>query len=103
MFVTLRSTLCEDPSTFFAGLVRSEDSRDEHFIDRDPTYFRYVLNWLRGVRVLPEEEQVLGELLWEADYYNLRDMSMAIQQKLKTLPPPWTSILTSIRDEMRQQ
>ena len=47
-------------------------------MDRDPTYFRYVLNWLRGVKYLPDEETVLNELIWEADYFCLEEMRDAI-------------------------
>ena len=52
--------------------------KEEYFVDRDPTHFRHVLNWMRGVRFLPDEEMVLDELMWEADFYCLNDMKDAI-------------------------
>ena len=47
-FATSRDTLRESDS-FFSGLVQNECCH-EYFVDRDPTHFRHVLNWLRGGR-----------------------------------------------------
>lgn len=74
-FVTSRGTLAESDS-YFSGLVRSGEA--EYFVDRDPTYFRHVLNWLRGVRFLPEDDLALQELQWESDFYAMADMRAAI-------------------------
>ena len=52
----------------------------EIFVDRDPTYFRHILNWMRGSRFIPNDEQILQELLWETDYYRMHDMREAIQR-----------------------
>ena len=78
--MTRRSTL-ESSNSFFSGIVASDCcSSNEFFIDRDPTVFRHVLNWMRGVRHLPEDDDTLRELAWEADYYSLEDMREAIQK-----------------------
>lgn len=77
-YVTRRSTLLECESSFFSGIVKSHPECAEIFIDRDPMHFRYILNWMRGVRHLPEEDSVLRELVWEADYYCLGSMKDAI-------------------------
>lgn len=74
-FITRRATLTASP--FFDALVRHR-WEDEIFVDRDPFYFRHVLNWMRGVRVLPDEDVALRELAWEADYYCMQDMRDAI-------------------------
>jgi hypothetical protein len=73
---TDRSTL-EASNSFFSALALAPEA--EVFIDRDPTYFRHVLNWLRGVRFLPEDEMQLRELAYEADFYSMEDMCAAIQ------------------------
>lgn len=66
-------------SGFFLGLVETVDSDHmEIFVDRDPTHFRYILNWMRGCRSIPEDDQVLMELMWEADFYAIEDMVAAI-------------------------
>lgn len=77
-FATRRSTLLPSNS-FFSGAVRAQPDYSELFLDRDPTYFRHILNWLRGVRYLPEDDAVLQELHWEADYYCMPDMCEAIR------------------------
>lgn len=75
-FVTHRETLQRG---FFLGLVESIAHDDtEVFVDRDPTHFRYILNWLRGSKCLPEDDQTLTELMWEADFYALDDMVASI-------------------------
>jgi len=53
IFVTLRDTLTRHPGTYLADLVTGnipaiKDSNGRYFIDRDPTHFRTVLNFLRG-------------------------------------------------------
>lgn len=90
-FPTRRSTLLTSTS-FFAGLIRAHPDCCELFVDRDPTYFRYVLNWLRGVRYLPEEDSMLQELYWEADYYCMPDLKDAV---LRT--PQRSSVLQILR------
>lgn len=56
-----------------AGEIPSAtDSRGRLFIDRDPTHFRLVLNYLRdGDCSLPATEAALSELLSEAGFYSL--------------------------------
>lgn len=82
-FVTRRTTMCNTP--FFDALTRPSSDDDEGephqevFLDRDPTHFRYVLNWLRGVSLLPSHSQALEELWWEADYYGMIDLRTAIE------------------------
>lgn len=90
VFSTYGSTL-EGSNTFFSGLIglfhmgtpdgpsASTPTPLEIFVDRDPTYFRHILNWLRGVRYLPNDDTVLSELSFEADYYCMVDMAEAIR------------------------
>ena len=76
VFQTLRSTL--ETSTFFEALLRTDPDRYEFFVDRDPTYFRHILNWLRGIRYVPDDSHTIQELLWECDYFTLVDMKDAL-------------------------
>ena len=78
-FVTRRSTLLQS-ECFFSGALRTGHECTELFVDRDPTHFRYILNWLRGSRFLPEDDATLQELLIEADYYSISSMVEAIQR-----------------------
>lgn len=58
--------------------MRAHPNCSELFVDRDPTHFRYILNWIRGVRYLPDDEQTLAELAYEADYFCIPAMKEAI-------------------------
>lgn len=86
VFTTSKSTL-ETTSPFFQAYVQHADAdRQEFFVDRDPTHFRHILNWMRGVRWIPDDASVLSELEWEADFFCLADMSDAIRVKRRTVP-----------------
>ena len=99
-FGTRRSTMLRSDS-FFSGLVAAADEPTvEFFIDRDGTHFRHILNWMRGVRFLPEDESTLIELLCEAEYYCLVSLVHAITTKGKT--PSVAKTLRCICMEMRQ-
>ena len=78
VYVTRRRTLLES-NCFFATVAQHNPECTEFFIDRDATHFRYVLNWLRGVRYLPRDPAVRAELLYEADFYSLCEMSAALR------------------------
>jgi len=97
-FQTRKSTLLQSNS-FFSGLVSFDTTL--LFVDRDATHFRYVLNWLRGVRVLPEDDTILNELECEADYYCIHTLVDAIRSRPATQPSIAKS-LNRIRDELRQ-
>lgn len=99
-FVTRRSTL-EASSSFFSGLVRQEPDASEFFVDRDPTHFRYILNWMRGIRLLPEDDMTLRELQWEADYYCLCDLREAIVRSKRRFCIPQN--MSEIAAEMRRK
>ena len=56
LFETSLSTLCRDPTSLLASMfsgrhLLSVESDGSYFIDRDPTHFRLVLNYLRDLRV----------------------------------------------------
>lgn len=84
-FLTARSTLFESDS-FFTGLIRSSTAGCcEFFVDRDPMYFRFILNWMRGCHYLPDDISVLRELSFEADFYCLSEMKALIAQRIGSL------------------
>ncbi|XP_008240560.1 PREDICTED: FH protein interacting protein FIP2 isoform X4 [Prunus mume] len=58
-----RHTLCQDPEK---GYV---------FVDRDGEHFRHILNWLRDGVVPTLKDSKYTELLREAEYYQLLDLS----------------------------
>ena len=76
-FSTSRQTLTWIPDTFFTSLLSGRintllDDNGSIFIDRDPTLFTYVLNYLRTKEInLPETESGIKGLMHEAEYYGI--------------------------------
>lgn len=88
VFETTRTTLIGRSDTFFRKLVadRVDAPHDVIFIDRDPTHFRHILNFLRGTASFPSSVFGLEELCNEADFYcmfELVDMARQHQMKVK--------------------
>eukprot|EP01111_Echinosteliopsis_oligospora_P015029 TRINITY_DN5808_c0_g1_i5.p1 TRINITY_DN5808_c0_g1~~TRINITY_DN5808_c0_g1_i5.p1 ORF type:complete len:111 (+),score=33.09 TRINITY_DN5808_c0_g1_i5:36-368(+) len=54
IFATTKDTLLSQPDTFFTAMMRSgrwcPDADGSYFIDRDPTYFGMIINYLRTGR-----------------------------------------------------
>jgi uncharacterized protein YjbI with pentapeptide repeats len=87
MFSTSRDTVANDEYCMLNVMLKHETtmarSRDESgafFIDRDPTYFSYALNFLRnGIVDLPPERHALNALLREAEFYQINGLYSAVQ------------------------
>lgn len=83
-FTTSLLTLTKDANSMLAAMFSGRyslktENDGSYFIDRDGTYFRYILNYLRdgGLKdgTLPvTNEAALRELLIEAEYYQLSDL-----------------------------
>lgn len=63
-FVTTLSTLTKDKDSMLAAMFSGRheldtDSEGRFFIDRDGTYFKYILNYLRDRKQLPSAELAL--------------------------------------------
>ncbi len=78
LFKTSVQTLTKDPNSMlaamFSGRFEMKPSVDgSFFIDRDGTYFRFILNYLRtGKLTLPEGATFLKELEEEAEFYQIQ-------------------------------
>ena len=86
-FSTSRETLLRS-SSFFSGLLMTHDNDAAQacfFIDRDPTHFRHVLNFMRGSFTCPPTEREARELMCEADFYALQGLVTAIQSEVQRL------------------
>lgn len=81
IYQTSKETLKKN-DTYFRALVEHSNCEDIIFVDRDPSLFRYILNWLRGTTVLPDDTLSLKELLMESDFYCMEDMKNEITVKL---------------------
>ena len=86
-FTTSLQTLARDPNSMlaamFSGRHEVETTEDgSFFIDRDGTYFRFILNYLRnGELILPEGVTFLAELEAEAKFYQVQ----GLLDELKTI------------------
>lgn len=84
-FTTMRATLTDaDPESMLAQMFSGrhalpKDSSGAFFIDRDPKWFRAIIQFLRsGDIALPDTQQELEEIMIEADYYMLRGLKARI-------------------------
>ncbi|KAL0219770.1 hypothetical protein P9112_005423 [Eukaryota sp. TZLM1-RC] len=87
-FVTSKDTLCQSP--YFGKQISLKDSFSEPlFLDRDPTYFRYVLNYLRDGDVpLPGDVKRLHNIKNESKFLELPNFTASIQEKIDSLEQP---------------
>ncbi|KAL6071323.1 SH3KBP1-binding protein 1 [Balamuthia mandrillaris] len=91
VFTTSSTTMCMCTGSMleamFSGrhaLTPMEDG--SVFIDRDPTHFRTILNYLRGNKpVLPENQTGLEELLQECEFYGLAPLASLVRKALESV------------------
>ena len=82
-------TLRADPTSLFAGMMNRNSpfrpcGRSRYYIDRDPSHFRLIINYLRGgAHTLPSDERYLLELLVEARFYVCDRLQEIVQGKLR--------------------
>ena len=76
-FATTTTTL--EASPFFEALLRNTPATDL-FVDRDPTHFRHILNFLRGIFTYPPNIQ---ELWYEADFYGLTQLKRVLEEMMQ--------------------
>ena len=103
-FSTTLSTLRAVPdsmlSLMFSGrfplLTQADGS---HFIDRDGTHFRHILNYLRdGARfVVPTDLQACRELLREVEYYQIVPLILKLRHLLEEHDKPTRKMYCTIR------
>ncbi|XP_062501309.1 uncharacterized protein LOC134178447 [Corticium candelabrum] len=78
IFKTSLETLRKDTdsmlASMFSGRFDMKEQEDgSYFIDRDPTHFRFILNFLRtGKVIVPHDTIAREELLLEAEFYNIK-------------------------------
>ena len=103
-FTTSLQTLTRDPNSMlgamFSGRHEVRATEDgSFFIDRDGTYFRFILNYLRnGELILPEGATFLEELKAEARFYQLQGLldELRVFKFLKVLEK--SVVLTAAED-----
>ncbi|GAA5795051.1 hypothetical protein HPULCUR_000402 [Helicostylum pulchrum] len=107
LFQTSLTTLRKDPNSMLAQMFSENsslkpDADNSYFIDRDSTYFRLVLNYLRDLKIpagIVDDPKVMDELMQEARFYKLndllklkwKDLPVISQEQLHQLYPPITT------------
>ncbi|KXJ05720.1 BTB/POZ domain-containing protein KCTD21 [Exaiptasia diaphana] len=90
---TSLQTLTKDAGSMlhamFSGRFDTKPAEDgSYFIDRDGTYFRYILNYLRnGKLLLPDDKLVEKEVLEEAKFYQIQGIVNELTAKPSGPPP----------------
>jgi hypothetical protein len=96
VFVTSLDTMTLEKNTFFSAMFSEEfhqqpDDDGEYYVDRDPTYFRIILNHLRGVDI---KKALSGLNQWEkslvqqeVEFYQIESMKLLVGLPRSILSP----------------
>uniref|UniRef100_A0A4W5QAH9 BTB domain-containing protein n=1 Tax=Hucho hucho TaxID=62062 RepID=A0A4W5QAH9_9TELE len=89
-FLTTRQTLCRDPKSFLYRLSQADPDLDSdkddtgaYLIDRDPTYFGPILNYLRHGKLVLNRELAEEGVLEEAEFYNITSLIKLLKDKIR--------------------
>ncbi|KAK7448395.1 hypothetical protein BaRGS_00040099 [Batillaria attramentaria] len=89
-FLTTRTTLGRDPKSFLYRLIQEEpdlntdkDGSGAYLIDRDPTYFGPVLNYLRHGKLVINRDIAEEGVLEEAEFYNITELIKLVKDRIK--------------------
>ena len=92
LFTTTMNTLsCTTNENFLAYLVTNNLPKDVDgdgniFIDRDPNLFKYILHYLRNLKLSSTiEDNELEDLMEEANFFSIQEMVVLVQQKLSLI------------------
>jgi len=90
-FTTTKSTLSKDPKSFFHRLINQHDDGLEshrdldgaYLIDRDPSYFAPILNYLRHGRLVIDKHVEEEGVLEEAEFYNVTGLIDLVKERIR--------------------
>ncbi|XP_072028150.1 BTB/POZ domain-containing protein KCTD5-like [Amphiura filiformis] len=89
-FLTTRTTLCRDPKSFLCRLCQEDpdlnsdtDETGAYLIDRDPTYFGPVLNYLRHGKLVLNKDLAEEGVLEEAEFYNITSLIKLVKDRMR--------------------
>ena len=97
IFLTSKDTLLSEPCTYFSAMLSQNfrvdvdaNGKSCYFIDRDPTHFRHILNYLRGcgssgTKVYTEHQEILAEILEEAEFYQIQGLSAFLKKEIEKI------------------
>ncbi|XP_061561733.1 BTB/POZ domain-containing protein KCTD5-like [Phycodurus eques] len=89
-FVSTKQTLCREPKSFLFRLCQDhpdldsdKDSTGAYLIDRDPTYFGPVLNYLRHGKLIMDKNLAEEGVLEEAEFYNIASLVRLVKERIR--------------------
>ena len=97
IFTTTKSTINKHPNSMLSKLIsNANNNNNEHFIDRDGTYFSYILTFLRTLNYNHiyeiDDLNILPILIQECDFYCIDDLKTKLQNIVSSPSP-------SVRDQ----
>ena len=109
-FTTTLITLTRFPDTMLGAMFSGRHSLTKnevgaHFIDRDGTYFREILNFLRSPESFDSSGfhgRQLTELKIEADFYGLKDLMFPVSQFVPSQPETMSTTASSTKVTITQ-
>ncbi|CAG2102520.1 unnamed protein product, partial [Medioppia subpectinata] len=88
-FMTTRITLCRDRHSFLYRLCQEDhdlnsdkDDSGAYLIDRDPSYFGPILNYLRHGKLIIDNDLSEEGVLEEAEFYNITQLIELLKQRI---------------------
>uniref|UniRef100_A0A1A8RL49 Potassium channel tetramerisation domain containing 17 n=1 Tax=Nothobranchius rachovii TaxID=451742 RepID=A0A1A8RL49_9TELE len=88
VFLTTRQTLLKEQTSFLYRLCQQQDLHSDtdesgaYVIDRDPTYFGPILNYLRHGKLVFNKELAEEGVLEEAEFYNITPLIKLIKERI---------------------
>ncbi|XP_060951479.1 BTB/POZ domain-containing protein KCTD2 [Limanda limanda] len=89
-FITTKQTLCRDPKSFLSRLCQEDPDLDSdkdgtgaYLIDRDPTYFGPILNYLRHGKLIMDKNLAEEGVLEEAEFYNIVSLVRLVKERIR--------------------
>ncbi|KAF6727204.1 BTB/POZ domain-containing protein KCTD2 [Oryzias melastigma] len=89
-FITTKQTLCRDPKSFLFRLCQEDPDLDSdkdetgaYLIDRDPTYFGPILNYLRHGKLIMDKNLAEEGVLEEAEFYNIASLVRMVKERIR--------------------
>jgi len=87
--MTTRITLCRDQHSFLYRLCQEDhdlnsdkDDTGAYLIDRDPSYFGPILNYLRHGKLIIDKDLAEEGVLEEAEFYNITELIKLLKQRI---------------------
>ncbi|XP_014288067.1 BTB/POZ domain-containing protein KCTD5 [Halyomorpha halys] len=88
-FLTTKTTLSRDQNSFLyrlckedSDLISDKDEKGAYMIDRDPTYFSSILNYLRHGKLIINKDLEEEGVLEEAEFYNITELIRLVKERI---------------------